>query len=62
MIAEHVEKMAAVGEIIVEVHRYTHAKNSRRSKLEKEMTWDKNYEDEVHLKSVVKGTISDGVV
>jgi hypothetical protein len=62
IIAQHVKKMQSVGEIIVEVHRYKRAIKSDRSNLEKDMVWEKDYDKEVHLKSVVKGTVTEGVV
>jgi hypothetical protein len=62
VIEEHVEKMQGVGEIIVELHRLKNAKRSQRSKDEKSMEWDKKYNKEVHLKSVVQQGISEGAM
>jgi hypothetical protein len=62
IIAKHVSQMETVGEIIVEVHRLKDPQSSERLNLEKEMIWEKDYDTEVHLKSVVKTSISEGVM
>jgi hypothetical protein len=54
--------METVGEIVVEVHRLKDPQQSQRSNLEKDMDWEKDYDTEVHLKSVVKSSISEGVM
>jgi hypothetical protein len=62
IIAKKQSRMATVGEILVEMHRCKNARHSQRSNLEKEMVWEKDYDTEVHLKSVVRNSISEGVM
>jgi hypothetical protein len=62
VIAQHVEKMNGVGEIVVEVHRLDNGRPSTRSAEEKSKKFDEEYNQEVHLKSIVKETVSEAAM